>query len=489
MARRLTKSKLLSFRQCPKRLWLEVYSPELAEVSAEAEQAFAQGDEVASVARSLYGEGPVIEWDPAGEGAIEKTHAAIAGTSACPVYEATFLYDNVLVRTDVLIPLSGGAKVVEVKSSTSIKDVHREDCAIQSWVLQESGLRLQGFYLAHVNNRFVYAGDGQYQGLLTEVPLNAEVKALAKQIPRWVKDAKAVLGKKTVPRIPVGAQCNKPYACPFMRHCWPHEAEYPLSCLPNLPGLSDVLAEEGYHDIRDIPEGRLGTPLHERIRRVTASGEPELDPEAREFARNLGYPRYYLDFETISFAVPIWAGVRPYQSLPVQWSCHIERQDGVLDHAEFLDLSGEPPMRAAIEKLIGTLGDRGPVLTYSHYEKRILQEATVLFPDLMPVIDLIIDRLVDLLPVLRKHYYHRDMKGSWSIKAVLPTIDPTLAYEALDEVRDGTAAQQAYREAIAPMTGSARRRILGEQLRKYCALDTQAMVAVVAFLEGTRNRK
>lgn len=424
MGYRLTKSKLLSFRQCPKRLWLEVYRPELAEVSAEAEQAFEQGDEVAAVARTLYGEGPVIEWDPSGVGAVEKTRAVIAKTSQRPIYEATFLYEDVLVCTDVLIPLSGGVKVVELKSAASIKDVDREDCAIQSWVLLESGLHLQGFHLAHVNNRFVYAGDGQYQGLLAEVPINAEVKALAQQVPRWVELAKVVLGKKTVPRIPVGAQCNKPYICPFVRHCWPQEAEYPLSCLPNLRGLSDVLAEEGYHDIRDIPEGRLDTLLQERVRRVTASGEPELDPEAREFARNLGYPRYYLDFETISFAVPIWAGVRPYQSLPVQWSCHIERQDGVLDHAEFLDLSGEAPMRAAIEQLIETLSDRGPVLTYSHYEKRILQEATVLFPDLMPAIDLIIDRLVDLLPVLQKHYYHRDMKGSWSIKAVYRRLIP-----------------------------------------------------------------
>lgn len=46
MAYRLTKSRLLSFRQCPKRLWLEVHRPDLAEVSAEAEQAFEQGDEL-----------------------------------------------------------------------------------------------------------------------------------------------------------------------------------------------------------------------------------------------------------------------------------------------------------------------------------------------------------------------------------------------------------------------------------------------------------
>ena len=70
---------------------------------------------------------------------------------------------------------------------------------------------------------------------------------------------------------------------------------------------------------------------------------------------DLPYPRFHLDFETIGPAVPIWPDTRPYQSLPVQWSCHIERSRSLVEHREFLDLSGDPPMRALAEQLVADL--------------------------------------------------------------------------------------------------------------------------------------
>lgn len=92
--------------------------------------------------------------------------------------------------------------------------------------------------------------------------------------------------------------------------------------------------------------------------------------------------------------------------------------------------------------------------------------------------------MVDLLPVARQHYYHPSQQGSWSIKAVLPALCPDLRYEQLDGVQDGTAAQQAYLEAIAPATGVARKALLKRQLRAYCHLDTWAMVRLWAAFTG-----
>ena len=91
-------------------------------------------------------------------------------------------------------------------------------------------------------------------------------------------------------------------------------------------------------------------------------------------------------------------------------------------------------------------------------------------------------RLFDLLPVVRNHYYHRDMRGSRSIKSVLPTIGAGLDHASLGEVRDGTAAQAAYAECIAPATAPARRRELEEGLRRYCAMDTLGLVELARFL-------
>jgi len=217
---------------------------------------------------------------------------------------------------------------------------------------------------------------------------------------------------------------------------------------------------------------------------VTLGGRPELLPGARAFARELAWPRFYLDFETIAPAVPSRAGTRPYQTLPIQWSCHIAHAPGVLEHAEFLDLSGEPPMRPLAESLIRVLETAGPVLMYTSYERGVIEGLAAMFADLAPALEAIIDRLVDLHPVTRANYYHRDMLGSWSIKAVLPAIAPDMDYAALDGIREGTEASAGYLEAIHPETSPDRRANLRRELLAYCRHDTEAMVRLVQFFTG-----
>jgi hypothetical protein len=94
-------------------------------------------------------------------------------------------------------------------------------------------------------------------------------------------------------------------------------------------------------------------------------------------------------------------------------------------------------------------------------------------------------RVVDLLPMARQHYYHPAMKGSWSIKAVLPTIAPDLAYDKL-EVGNGGDAQLAYSEITHPKTTRKRKHQLTNGLIEYCALDTLAMVRLAWFFEGQK---
>lgn len=92
--------------------------------------------------------------------------------------------------------------------------------------------------------------------------------------------------------------------------------------------------------------------------------------------------------------------------------------------------------------------------------------------------------MVDLLPIAREHYYHPAMKGSWSIKAVLPTIAPKLNYQGWAEVQDGMMAQAAFLEAMSPNASAERRDELTKALIEYCKLDTLAMVKIAHFFEG-----
>ena len=182
-----------------------------------------------------------------------------------------------------------------------------------------------------------------------------------------------------------------------------------------------------------------------------------------------------MDFETANLAVPIWKRTRPFEHLPFQWSCHVERLDGSLDHRDFLDVSGTPPMRRFVESLLEALGTDGPIVVYSGFEKTVLKNLASRFSDLAPPIERVIKRVFDLLPILQRHYYHREMKSSWSIKAVLPTVSPELAYEGLGLVQDGIGAQQAFAELVQGAPEPGRARALTEALRTYCQRDTLAL--------------
>jgi hypothetical protein len=303
-------------------------------------------------------------------------------------------------------------------------------------------------------------------------------------VPLWVEKARqAVSGP--LPEVPVGAHCTRPYECPFLHLCWPVREDggpqYPVS---GLGGGREKLGRwvmNGYRDIRDVPPSEISSDNQLRIHRVTRSGRAELLPGAKAFAEQLPWPRFYLDFETIAPPVPFWAGTRPYQQLPFQWSCHIERAPGALEHAEFLDLSGAPPMRALAQALVRTLESTGPVLMYTTFERSVIEGLAAMFPDLAESLHAIIGRLVDLAPVTRENYYHPDMLGSWSIKAVLPTIAPDMDYAELEGIREGTEASAAYLEAIDPGTSQQRREALRDSLLKYCRHDTEAMVRLVGY--------
>jgi hypothetical protein len=242
------------------------------------------------------------------------------------------------------------------------------------------------------------------------------------------------------------------------------------------------LRAAGIDDIRDIPAGTLSSDTQEWVRRVTIAGRPELKPAAAAELGALGWPRFYFDFETVDFAVPIWTGTRPYQALPFQWSCHVEQEGGKLEHREFLAEGDGAPMRACAESLILALETAGPVFVYTGFEQRVLTDLAALFPDLADDLNAIIARLFDLHPLTRANYYHPDMKGSWSIKAVLPTLDTDLDYGALGEVREGTAASEAFLEMLQAGTGEDRRRALREDLLAYCRLDTLALVELARAL-------
>ena len=485
---RLTKSRLTTAHQCLKRLHLTAHQPGAGVFSQKTLQAFKNGEAVGEIARQIYGTTESIEIPLRHDrdAMVRETADLLELGADSPIFEATFEHAGVLVRVDVLIPDGDGWRAVEIKASTKVKPEHRVDCAIQWWVMNGAGLRISAIALGHVNNQFVYGGDGDYRGLITEVDITEKAETLAAAVAELAKNASAAV-TGPMPDIQVGAHCNKPYECEFRRLCWRLDAEYPVSGLGGSKAKQAQWVSRGITDLRDVPAEEITERKPKRVHRVTCAGEPELLPGAREKLEAVGYPRYYLDFETIAPAIPIWRGTKPYMAVPVQWSIHIDdgTGDGALEsmrHEEFLDLSGEPPMRKLAKRMIECLGDAGPVFMYTDYEKRVIKTLMELFPDLEGPLQGVVDRLVDLAKIVEEHYYDPSMLGSWSVKCVAPAMAPHMNYAALEGINVGTAASDGYLEAINPETTPQRKAELEEQLLRYCRFDTEAMVEIAKFL-------
>ena len=480
----LSKSKITAFEQCPKRLWLSVHRRDLAMQDQDAEARFATGHEVGGIACALLPNGVMVEAEPDLATALATTRALLDAGHDRPIFEATLEHDGVLVRIDVLEPDgAGGWRLAEVKSSTKAKPYHVGDLATQLWVARMSGVQITNAAIRHIDNRFVLEREGDLNGLFADTDLAelAEpIVATRADVVAAARDTLAGAEPSTAP----GGHCDAPFPCEFAGYCHamlPAGPDWPVTVLPNGGGKRWI--ERNVTDLFAVDPTELSSVMHRRVHHATVTGEVYHDFDgARAAMVDWAFPRTWLDFETIGFAVPRWIGTKPYSQVPFQFSAHVEDADGEIDHREFLSLDGSDPRRACAEALVAMIPATGAVIGYNaSFEKSRILELAAIFSNLADPLNGIAARVVDLLPVARKHWYHRDQRGSWSIKAVLPTVAVDLNYANL-EVKDGGRAQQAYLEATSVTCTAERQTALDFALRAYCGRDTEAMIVLARRL-------
>ena len=197
-----------------------------------------------------------------------------------------------------------------------------------------------------------------------------------------------------------GSHCTDPVTCEFFDHCNPPRPHDHIGFLPRLHASAmEELEEMGVESIRDIPDDFELSEIQRRAATCVQTGEPWFSPELRDVLDGLTYPLYFADFETVNRAIPPFAGMRPYDHLPFQWSVHVQRQPGAEpEHHEFLATDANDPRREFISSLCAALGERGSIVVYSSFESQRLSELGSWFPEFADRINAIQARLFDLLP-------------------------------------------------------------------------------------------
>ncbi len=477
----LSKSRFAAGVQCHKLLWWKVHEPDAVELQPDKvlQDRFDQGKQVGELARGGFPGGVLIDLPYyAVAERIRLTQAAL-DTKVPAIFEASFKADHTYVAVDVLERLDQGFRLIEVKSSSSQKDEHIPDAAVQVHVAKQSGIDVRAVDIMHLNKecRFPDLGD-----LLQSSDATTPVNDMLPGIPAEIAAQLEVL-RGSLPLVAIGLHCFEPRDCPFLERCWPQASDHIIKLYNVGPKKACDYMLTGVHTIADIPpKQKLPDAAKRQIRSMKENRlivEPGLATALEPFAVKVGY----LDFETISRAVPVWAGMAPWEQAAAQFSYHEARADGTYSHVGYLAEGSHDARPELARAMLEATAGAERVVMYTPFERTRIRSLQKSEPDLAAGLKQMEDKLIDLHPVIRGNVYHPDFLGSFSLKYVLHPLVPELTYDDLVIVDGLVASVEIARLLfVAQKISPEERDRVRQDLLDYCERDTWAMVKLLERL-------
>lgn len=485
---RISKSQYLKGVQCPKMLWLYRHRPDLApEISEGKQHIFDTGHEVGLLAQKCFQGGfeitaPYYKIDQA----IDSTRKAVRNGKDI-IFEATACSDDgAFSRIDIFKKVEGTDTwdLIEVKSSTGVEDYHLDDIALQRYAFCKAGYDIRKSKLMHIDNGYIRDGELEPRKLFHIENCTELIIDRMTAVKITVMELITVLNTHKEPNVKIGDHCKHPFECDYIPYCWQGVPDYSVYNVFRGRKREELLSQD-IIDISSVPDNFGLTGRQHTDVSSYKTNEIHIDRYGiKAFLELLEYPLYFLDYEAIWPAVPLFDKASPYQQIPFQFSLHIQpEKDGTLTHIEFLHTELSDPRPQFIKALIAKCGDTGSVVVYNQsYESRINSELGRDFPESNSDLEKINARMVDLLVPFRSRYlYHPKMKGSASLKSVLPAFVPEMIYDNL-EISDGEMASIRYLSCVKDLISDEEKEKIFSNLKKYCRQDTLAEVKLLEVL-------
>jgi uncharacterized protein DUF2779 len=397
-----------------------------------------------------------------------------------------FSYTRCFSRADILDPVEQNRwDIIEVKSPTDVKPVHLHDLAFQRYVYEGAGLSIRNCYVLHVNNCYVRSGAINPAAFFSKIDVTNGVAALVPEVEAKVAKMLQVLDLQKCPEIRISPHCDDPYECALKPICWSFLPQPNVFDLRNGRQKRWDLFARCVLRLEEIPADLALSDRQSRQVAAHRSGFPHIDREAiRKFIDRLIYPLYFLDFETIFPAIPLFDRSKPYGQIPFQFSLHVKTTPAAEpQHYGFLaDGCGDPRL-AFLTELKRLLGVNGSIISYNtKFEVARISECAGFFPEYQSWCDSTLPRFVDLLEVFDSlDYYDPAQSGSASLKAVLPALTGK-SYDGL-KIQDGEAAGREFMRITFGEIGLDERQRVRQQLEEYCQQDTQALIDILLALQ------
>ncbi|MDA9074058.1 DUF2779 domain-containing protein [Amylibacter sp.] len=487
----ISKSQYVRGLQCNKALWLFRNRKDLQlEPSSAKKDILEVGNLIGKLAMDNYLTGVEVTneyWDI--NGAIKATKKYIDDGNNI-IFEATALHPitGAYSKIDILKRVDDTDlwDLIEVKSSTQVKEYHKDDLAFQYYVFSNSGYKIRNSYMMLIDNSYERIGDIDPTKILRLVDITEQVKNKQNHVNRTTIELCNSSTKSGEPKEKIGEKCFKPFECDFKSYCWKHVPDY---------SIYNIFQKKKAESI----ENKHGVLLESLPTELFPSGKKRVDLECyfdksikidkekiSDFLESLNYPIYFFDYETIAPAIPILEGTKPFQQIPFQFSLHVQKKRGQqLEHFEYIHKVISDPRPNLIEKLIQVCGKKGSILVYNQSfeiaRNNELAEKYTKYGDELRAINA---RIIDLmLPFSKRWIYHPDQQGSASLKKVLPAFTD-LNYEDL-EVGNGSDAMRLYNTFMEGKLEKLSLNMLWDGLSKYCERDTYALWVLLEVLQNT----
>ncbi len=484
----LSKSQYTKYKGCPKHLWLYRNKKEVLTPPDEATQKkLDRGYDIGLLAQKQFPGGVAVRdgWkNPAA--AVAQTRELMArGVPA--IYEAAFLYNDILVLVDILEKTPTGWNIVEVKSSgKNIKPIYFDDISIQNYVVCKSGVPVEHCYLMHINTDYFQDTDQTDWKKFFLLTLMDPELTPNEEIEQDIENIKALLaGPEPEARLDK-SDCA---GCEAYAYCWRNVPQDSVFEVFRSQAARDYMAL-GILRVQDVPPDSCNTAKLNHWVEVYRTQQPYIDRTAvAQWLNRLEYPLYYFDFETCQPVVPLWRYSRPYQQIPFQFSLHVQRKpNGPFEHYEYLFEGKKDPRYGCVQAMFKYIGEKGTLIAHhAAFEKGRIGEMAHDLPLPQEQKDALLrmcGRFMDTETPFKQDYLHPHMHGSSSIKKVLPSLVPEMTYEGMP-VANGGDAMNAFDVLYFGHLSVPEQAQLRKDLLAYCKQDTWAMVKLVDALRDS----
>lgn len=481
--RLLTKTAYGHGILCEKLFWVyQNRRDEMPEADEATQAIFDQGHLIGDLAKSLYPDGIEIDWNSGHETGVAQTKAVLGERK--PIFEAGFQHGKTHARADILNPAARGRwDLIEVKSSTAVKEEHLDDVAFQKHVYEGAGVSIGRCFVMHVDKTYVREGELDVSRLLQLTEVTKEIKPLAGELPSNVTRLLTVMSRTRCPDAPLGPHCA---GCALYDECWSFLPGRHVFSLHRAGQRAYDLMEEGILEIKDIPDHYPLTGKQSIQVKCEKTGNAHVAPKGiGSFVNELKYPLHFLDFETFMLAVPPFDRMSPYEQVPFQYSLYIVRAPGESgDHHSYLSDGSVDPRPEVLNALKKKLGKRGSIIAYNaSFEIRVLESCARHFPEYAAWLESIRPRIVDLYAPFRDfHFYHPGQNGSASLKVVMPALTGR-NYDGL-QIADGQTASRRFLEMAFGEIPETEKSAIRKALQVYCDQDAEGMSGIVDALRA-----